>query len=474
MNKYQDEKTIKKIEFKAATSTFLDSISMDINDPMTFKTFFENLSIYKIGLNNIVYITSDKLTDIMINFINQQYKQVILKALKDTFEQAYDYKLIMNIDEIEEKTPSFKMLTKQNASLKKQESSSLNKDFTFENYVESKFNESVVKLGKYIIENAGQQNEYNLIFIYSKSGLGKTHFLYAVGNKLNKKGLVVKYINPDIFSRDISSLLKENNQAKIKAIHEVFHRADVVMFDDFQNYGIGNKKATVQTIFNILDYRITNNLLTLICADKPSNSLSNSFDARISTRLSQGLQLEIKTPDNNDWNKILDFILDNNDIDPNNWENEAKSFLTRNYTSSIRALLGAVKRVKFYGEFIKQTNTKYTLAVMNSIFKDIQQNKENITPESIIEHVCKYYKINKKEVLGKGRNKNVVLARHIAIFIVRTQLEISLEQIGKIFGNRDHSTIINAIKKIEKEIEEPDKSISKAISLLNNDIYKVK
>lgn len=476
MEKIDNEETRKKIELKATTSTFLNSLAMDINDPMTFNNFFKSLFIVKIGNNNVVYITSDKLNSAIIDFINGYYKEVILKALKDTFEQTYDYKLVTNIKEIDdlEKPITAKMLVKSVSTFKKQESSSLNKDFTFDNYVESKFNESVIHLGKYIVDNSNSINDYKLIFIYSKSGLGKTHFLYAVGNELDKKGLVVKYINPDIFSREIASLLKENDQNKIKAIHETFHKADVVMFDDFQSYGIGNKKATVQTIFNILDYRITNNLLTIVCADKPINLLSNNFDLRIGTRLSQGLQLEIKTPDNNDWMKILDFILNQNDINPDNWEKEAKAFLTRNYSTSIRALLGAIKRVKFYGEFVKQTNSKYTLAVLNSIFKDIAQNKENITPESVIEHVAKYYKISRKEILGKSRNKDIVLARHIAIFIIRTQLEISLEQIGKIFGNRDHSTIINAIKKIEKEADEPDKSITKTITILSNNIYKVK
>ncbi|MGV2392618.1 UNVERIFIED_CONTAM: hypothetical protein O8I53_06420 [Campylobacter lari] len=136
--------------------------------------------------------------------------------------------------------------------------------------------------------------------------------------------------------------------------------------------------------------------------------------------------------------------------------------------------MGALNRIKFYNNEIIKTNSKYTLTIVNSILKDMEQAKENITPDNIIDYVSKYYKIPKKEILGKGRQKDVVLARHIAIFLIREQLNVSLEQIGKFFGNRDHSTIINAIKKIEKESENPDLSLKRTISIISDDLYKKK
>lgn len=136
--------------------------------------------------------------------------------------------------------------------------------------------------------------------------------------------------------------------------------------------------------------------------------------------------------------------------------------------------MGALSRIKFYKNDIIQKNSKYTLSVVDSILRDIQESKETITPETIIDYVAKYYKISKKDILGKGRQKEVVLARHIAIYLIRDQINIPLQQIGRFFGNRDHSTILNAIKKIEKESDNPDLSLRRTISAISDDLYRKK
>lgn len=472
----EKEDISQKIQLESCTTLFLKSLNLDINDPKIFDIFLKELKIVKIGKNNIVYIYSN-LSDASIKYLETVYDQTFSKALTETLGKAYNYKIINDLKMIDllENTTTQKQIIKTAISLKKNKSSFLNEKFTFNNYVKSNFNEKIIQVGKHIINSVDSINDdYNLIFIYASTGLGKTHFLHALGNELSKKNKIVKYVNPDIYSRDIAYFLKENDQTKLKLIRDNFCSADVVMFDDFQSYGIGNKKATVHSIFNILDYRMNNNLLTIICADQNLAKLNNIFDSRIISRLSQALQLEIEQPDNNDWLKILDFILKENGISPEKWENEAKLFLTRNYSTSIRALLGAVTTVKFHGDFVNKTNSKYTVAILNSIFKDIIQNKENITPTSIIEHVAKYYKLTKKDLLGNSRKQEIVLARDIAIFIIRTHLDLTFQNIGKIFGNRDHSTIINSIKKIEKETINSNKPINKILSILSNEIYKIK
>lgn len=185
-----------------------------------------------------------------------------------------------------------------------------------------------------------------------------------------------------------------------------------------------------------------------------------------------GLQLSIDEPQKADLLKILDYMIDINKMTPELWEDDAKNFIVKNYANSIRSLIGAVNRLRFYNSEIVKTNSRYTLAIVNSILKDIQQVKEKVTPDVIIEYVAKYYKLSRSEILGKSRRKDVVLARHIAIWIVKKQLDLSLEQIGRFFGNRDHSTIINAVRKIEKETEQSDITFKRTISEISNEIFK--
>nr|WP_307916811.1 helix-turn-helix domain-containing protein [Mycoplasmopsis bovis] len=200
--------------------------------------------------------------------------------------------------------------------------------------------------------------------------------------------------------------------------------------------------------------------------------MQNSFDARLISRLSMGLQLSIDEPQKADLLKILDYMININKMTPELWEDDAKIFIVKNHANSIRSLIGAINRLRFYNSEIVKTNSRYTLAIVNSILKDIQQVKEKVTPDVIIEYVAKYYKLSRSEILGKSRRKDVVLARHIAIWIVKKQLDLSLEQIGKFFGNRDHSTIINAVRKIEKETEQSDRTFKRTISEISNEIFK--
>ncbi|WP_027334603.1 chromosomal replication initiator protein DnaA [Mycoplasmopsis felifaucium] len=457
-------KNEKEILMQSYTQTFLNILVSEINDPLMFKSFFNNLKIVNVEGSHVTIGTTVKLTS--ISAVASVYENSINKALEETFEHPCTYGF-------EDMTTINSNKKKKEVSLIKSElfNSDINKNLTFENYVECDFNKEAIRVANYIIEGG---REYVPIFIFGKSGLGKTHLMHAISNKLIEEGSKVKYINANSFSRDISVFLQENDQVKLKKIRDEFDESDVVLFDDFQSYGIGNKKATINLIFNILDYRISSKKLTIVCSDRPIYSLNNMFDQRLITRLSIGLQLEIKEPIQADLLKILNFMIDKNNLSPELWEKDAKQYIVRNYANSIRSLIGAVNRLKFYNTDIIKTNSKYTLTVVNSILKDIQQVKEKITPDMVIEYIAKYYKVSKKDILGKTRKKDVVLARHIAMWLIRSLIDVSLEQIGKIFGNRDHSTVTNAINKINKESDQGDSSLKRTISQISDELYKNK
>ncbi|WP_051630113.1 chromosomal replication initiator protein DnaA [Mycoplasma simbae] len=467
---------IEKSRNIAINEAFLKSMAIEVSDKMLFKSFFLPLRIVDVTAG-FVTIETDLSKD-SINIIKSSFNDKVIKVLSEILNLNASYsiehkkaiKKIVSPDPIV--TQKVQEVKKQIIKTLRKNNDTFVREFTFETYVEGDFNREAIKIGREIA--AGNFN-FNPVFISANSGLGKTHLLNAIGNELNKQDKKVIYLNPADFVSDISMLLQENNQAKIKATTDDLNNADVVMFDDFQYYGQGNKKSTLQIINQILDHRINTNKLTIFCSDKSIISLNSTFDQRLITRLTMGLQVQIKNPRQADLLKILEYFIEIKNMHPDNWEKEAKEFIARNFHDSIRSLQGAINRLFFYNDGIaKNANGRYTEAIVNKILSSIASNKERITPESIVEYVAKYYRVSKKDILGKSRLKDIVLARHIAMFIIREEMGISLEKIGQIFGNRDHSTIINAIKKVEASRELTDQTYNRAISAISEEIYKLK
>lgn len=146
------------------------------------------------------------------------------------------------------------------------------------------------------------------------------------------------------------------------------------------------------------------------------------------------------------------------------------SFVARNNTSSIRSLEGAVKRIVFYTE--NEKHTKYTYNVVSTIFRDLAVDPSELTPERIISVVANYYSIHKKDIVGKSRKKEFVIPRHMAMYLIREITDSSLIEIGKIFGGRDHSTIINGISRIDQAMK-MDKAVNLAVSNIEQRIRTI-
>ncbi|MCT4469566.1 DnaA ATPase domain-containing protein [Mycoplasma sp. HS2188] len=470
------KKTLNNNEIHYLNKTFSENLNNIVDDKMILKSFFTRVKIYDIENDEVVMITD--LKGDSLNFLRRDYKEKIIKALSETF----DRKVTFRFDIIEQKKETKKALnseTKENKNdvfeIKNQTiftsktNSQFKKEFSFENYVESDFNREVIKIGKLIADG---NFLYTPVFISSKSGLGKTHWLNAVGLELEKKNISVIYLNPIDFVTEATMILQDNKQEKIKEWYQKYYSVDVLMFDDFQNYGQGNKKSTLAAINQIVDNRIISNKLTIFTSDKDSRLLNTMFDQRLLTRITAGLQLKINPMKQDDLIILLNHFLIRNQISPENWEDEAKKFMARNFLDSIRKLIGAVNMLNYYKNDIEtKSNSKYTYAIVKKILSEISNNKD-VTPDSVIEHVAKYYKIHKKDILGKSRKKEFVIARHIAMFIIRDELKFSLIKIGEIFGNRDHSTVVNAVKKVEFQKERGDMSYERALSDISDEIHK--
>ncbi|XP_023226580.1 uncharacterized protein LOC111627242 [Centruroides sculpturatus] len=267
------------------------------------------------------------------------------------------------------------------------------------------FNREVVQIAQKIIAHVGR---FSPFYVSSKSGLGKTHLLHAIANQAILSGNSVIYIEPNKFTRDVTQIIRKNQD--IISFTESFLKYDYLLFDDIQN--LGDRNITLGVLFNIINRQIEEQKQIVICSDKLPNEL-HGFEERFISRFSSGISSIIQEPEIDDLIKVLEFKIEQENLNPQQWEKDAIRFIAQNNAYSIRSLEGAVKRVLFFAE--SNSKIKYTYTVISNIFKDLGGDLIEMTPLRVLNVICDYYKINRKDLVGKSRKKNFVAARHMAI-----------------------------------------------------------
>ncbi|WP_426461283.1 DnaA ATPase domain-containing protein [Mycoplasma hafezii] len=456
------------------TEQFKEFMQSEINDNMMYQTFFKNVRIIRFQ-NNIVTILIKLSSPSYTSKIKIMFNDNINKAIREIFGPNIKYHLVDKEDiEFEKEIQKHEIPTNEENTTpeeKKKEvktiknQGNMNRNYTFDNYVVSEFNKEPVEVCKKLLE---ENSDLPIIYISSKSGYGKTHLLHALGNAFLDKNKTAIYVNPTNFTRDISALLQENNQIKIAKIIKYYSEIDLLLFDDFQIFGDGQKKATKNFIFQIIDGRMQKDKPTVIACENEVNELSSMFDERLITRFSSGFITKIKTPNNQDLAKVFDFLLKSYEFNEDDLDEKSKSYVIRNHSTNIRALSGAARRISYFKKDI--VNADYVYNVIVNCFKEVVKSRENITPEIILKTVAKYYGVSVKDIVGKSRVSTIVIARHISMNMFNQILNLSSTEIGKYF-NRDHSTVLNALKKYKEE--NLDKSTSEAMNYLKEKIFGI-
>ncbi|MDK2819496.1 MAG: chromosomal replication initiator protein DnaA [Mycoplasmataceae bacterium] len=436
------------------TKNLLIEFEKELNDQLIFSSFISDINVHVINENLIYVVLSSKES---INYLKTKYSKILETVNQRVFNKKakviYIDKITFRKSPTADNTLSIQELSKK---------SNIKLNLLFSDYILASFNENAIKASKKIINS--NEIVFSPLFIYSSSGLGKTHLLHAIGNKFMEKNKKVCYINPESFTKKIVPFLMDNNQEKINKMVDKYKSFDILIFDDIQMYA--GKSSTLSVLFNIINYNLNENNQIIIASDKEPELLGG-FEERFITRFQGGLTLEIKQPSFEDMIKILKHKLSSNNIDSNNWEDEALKFIVRNHSSSIRSIEGAVNRIKFYEDEIG--NIKYTQKVVSKIFSTLKQEKENITKERIVDIVAKYYSLTRTDLQNKSRRKDIVLGRHISMWLIRDILGSTYKEIGAFFNGKDHSTVLVAIEKIDTKMKMND-SIKSALKKLKQKI----
>ena len=449
-----DEKEEKLLDLKLNNMAFKNELKNNIGDEVIFEQLFATIEIVHKEANTIYILVPATFKDI----IKSRYHDLISRLIKNILGKQNNVIYITHLDEL-------KYLEVISDEKNNQKKINIRSDLTFENYASGKFNDLVLKAAKTVY----QSNDviFSPLFIYGGSGLGKTHILHAIGNQLLEKGKTCFYVNPDELTRKLVEQLRNRNQEEINKIVDELTSYDCLMFDDIQQYA--NKESTLSVLFNIINTMITNKKQIILCADKKPEDLGG-FEQRFITRFNGGLIVNILNPEMDDVISILKFKLRVNNINPMLWDDESIKFVARNFSSSIRAIEGAINRIILFSQGDEQFS--YDIENIKTIFKSMSQVKESITPEKIIEIVAKYYKINKNRIVAKTRKEEVVMARRLAMWFIKNNFNFSLEEIGKMFGNQTHSTVIVSISWIDKNIK-TNSSLKVAVENIKDNLSKI-
>lgn len=323
------------------------------------------------------------------------------------------------------------------------------KEYTFDSFVVGKNNREAHAAALSVCYYPGKFN--NPLFIFGNSGLGKTHLLHAIGNyvKANKADEKVLYI----YSEDFVTLLIEAMKNKtVEDVKEMICSVDYLLIDDIQRL----KQSTSQEIFfNMYNKLISDNKQIVITSDIHPTELKG-IENRLISRFSSGLSVSVGSPEFETAKAILQKKMEGRS-DEIMIDDEVLDYLATRFASDVRKLEGTLNELFFKAILYNPERIDITFA--KEIFKEnpiVVKQEDELTPKRIKNAVCEYYGLTRTQIESKSRTKNIANARHIAIYLCRTHLEMPFAKIGFEFGNRDHSTIMSSYEKMMKLLKEKE------------------
>ena len=335
--------------------------------------------------------------------------------------------------------------------------SNLNSDMTFESFVEGKSNQLAKAACLSVVNEPGA---FNPLYIYGGVGLGKTHLLHSIGNKLSNENKKVVYLHSEKFVQNMVTALRNN---QIEEFKKFYRNLDVLLLDDIQFFA--GKERSQEEFFHTFNALFEYRKQVVLTCDKYPKEI-NGLEDRIKSRLVWGMNVSIDPPDLETRVAILQAKAETLGMPI---ENDVAFFLARNINSNVRELEGNLRRVLATARFrkceITLDFTKETLADLISL------NQRLITIEQIQKVTAGYYKIRVSDILSTKRDKKNTLPRHMAMALCKDLTNNSLPSIGDGFGGRDHTTVLHANKKIQKlkrEDSQVEQDYVNIMHILNN------
>ncbi|MCF6299590.1 MAG: chromosomal replication initiator protein DnaA [Proteobacteria bacterium] len=393
----------------------------------------DNISLWlrpldaKIADKKITLLASN---DVVLNHINTLYLGLLKNVIKEVCGAEF---------ELELKIPQAK---KQHTITQQKEKvffshNNLDKRFTFDNFIEGRSNAIAMAAALQATQNKSQ---FNPLLLYGSTGLGKTHLLHSIGNKIieNNPDEIVCYIHSETY---VNEMVESIKQKKMDAFKLKFRSVSALLIDDIQFFA--SKERTQEEFFHTFNYLLEGQKKVIITCDRFPKEV-NGLESRLKSRLGWGLSVAIDPPEYEtrvailqEKAKQLGFSL----------QDKVAFYIAKQINSNIRELEGALNTLwanaNFTGINIDLDYTKQTLKELFIV------HHRNVSVDNIQKTTANYYNIKLSELLGKSRKRSIVRPRQLAMYISKEMTDKSYPEIGELFGGRDHTTVLHAFRKIE-------------------------
>ena len=412
----------------------------------TIATWFDELEAVEIQGNTFILHCSN---DFKKGYIESLFMKNIKAALHDIFSMDFEVKILDD--------PGFAEFNGESAG--RQSDRFTSAEFTFETFVVGPSNKLAYAASVSVAEHPAKN--YNPLLIYGDSGLGKTHLIYAIANVIRRNDPRAKivYIKGDDFINEFIELIRAGRGNEFRA---KYREADLLLVDDVQF--VAGKEQVQNEFFHTFNTLYESGKQIVLTSDRPPSEMT-LLDDRLRTRFEWGLLADVTPPD---FETRLAIIKNKAALLGMDLPDRIANYIAQNVTANVRQLEGTINKILAYKDLLGSDTDEET--VTRAIQDMLRRSNEYVpTPETILDYICRFYGLEESVIRGQQRIRDAVQARQIAMYLIRSMTNLSLDEIGKVFDNRDHSTVLYSIQQIEKKMKK-DASFAETVKEIKTNI----
>jgi chromosomal replication initiator protein len=409
---------------------------------ISYTTWIKSLEIQSINDNKVVLIA---LSEIQKDAIESRLYDLVVNTFNFITNKNCDISIIVKSDDNDEKFDTEDKISEDYTSSEAYSNSFLNPKYTFDTFVIGN-NNKFAQAAAYAVAEA-PATAYNPLYIYGGVGLGKTHLMHAIGNQIlkNNPNTKILYVTSEQFINELVNSIKDANY-KNELFRNKYRNIDVLLVDDIQF--IAGKRTGQEEFFHTFNTLYQSGKQIIISSDKPPRDIP-LLEERLKSRFEWGILADISMPD---YETRLAILRKKVQLEHIIIEDYILSVIATKIDTNIRELEGALNKIVAYASL---THSPITIEMAEKAINDIVLQKEKvISADYIQEIVAKYFNIDKKDLISSKKSNDIAYPRQIAMYLCRSIGQMSFPKIGADFGNRDHTTVMHAFNKIEKEVTE--------------------
>ena len=410
-----------------------------------FNTWLKPLKVYEVDGKLITVVVPSEQAAIGVNYISKRYKiplQVTICVLTGMEECEVRFVLEKDLPKKTEKNTSYDKQVQDT----RYEEAHLNPKYTFDTFVVGSNNKFAQAAALAVAESPG--DTYNPLFIYGGAGLGKTHLMHSIAHFIleHDENSRVLYVTSEEFTNELIETIRNGNNTAMSKFREKYRNIDVLLVDDIQ-FIIG-KESTQEEFFHTFNSLHSAKKQIIISSDKPPKDME-ILEERFRSRFEWGLIADITLPD---YETRMAILHKKEETENTKISDDIINYIAENINTNIRELEGALNRIT---AFKRLSNKEITLNMAEDVLRDIINNHKEvtITVPLIVEVIASHFGFEADELLSQKRNKDIAYSRQIAMYLCRQMTDLSLQQIGKELGNRDHTTVRHGIEKITEDLK---------------------